>query len=113
VAWLIEGLRRHPELAIFLTLAAGFVIGRIRIGTFRLGNVIGTLIAGIRSNAKAARYTSLALLIVTIFKVFLHDLWRLGGLFRVGSFIGLAVGLMLVSFLYQRFLSKENNSHAH
>jgi putative transport protein len=47
VAWLIEGLRRHPELAIFLTLAAGFVIGRIRIGTFRLGNVIGTLIAGV------------------------------------------------------------------
>ncbi len=47
MAWLIEGLRRHPELAIFLTLAAGFVIGRIRIGTFRLGNVIGTLIAGV------------------------------------------------------------------
>jgi uncharacterized membrane protein len=70
---------------------------------------IGTLIAGIRANSKGARYASLALLIVTIFKVFLHDLWRLCGLFRVGSFIGLAVGLMLVSYLYQRFLSKEKD----
>lgn len=43
----IESLRRHPELAIFLTLAAGFVLGRIRIGTFRLGNVVGTLLAGV------------------------------------------------------------------
>ncbi len=40
-------LRNHPELAIFLTLAAGFVIGRIRIGSFKLGNVVGTLIAGV------------------------------------------------------------------
>ena len=71
---------------------------------------IATLITGIRTNSKGARYSSLALLIITIFKVFLHDLWRLGGLFRVGSFIGLAVGLMLVSFIYQRFLSKEKTN---
>ena len=42
-----EVLRGNPELAIFLTLAAGFVIGRIRIGSFRLGNVVGTLLAGV------------------------------------------------------------------
>ncbi len=39
-------LRENPELAIFLTLAIGFVLGRIRIGTFKLGNVVGTLLAG-------------------------------------------------------------------
>ncbi len=43
----VTALRDHPELAIFLTLAAGFVIGRVRIGTFKLGNVVGTLIAGV------------------------------------------------------------------
>ena len=44
---MVSALRDHPELAIFLTLAAGFVIGRIRIGSFKLGNVVGTLIAGV------------------------------------------------------------------
>jgi putative transport protein len=44
---MLNALRHHPELAVFLTLAAGFVIGRIRIGSFKLGNVVGTLIAGV------------------------------------------------------------------
>ena len=43
----LNALRQHPELAVFLTLAAGFVIGRIRFGSFKLGNVVGTLIAGV------------------------------------------------------------------
>ncbi len=47
MAYVTEALRRNPELAIFLTLAVGFVFGRIRIGTFRLGNVVGTLLAGV------------------------------------------------------------------
>src|SRR5687767_10328776 len=45
--YILDSLRNHPELAIFLTLAAGFVIGRIKIGSFKLGNVVGTLIAGV------------------------------------------------------------------
>jgi putative transport protein len=47
MSYLLNSLRDHPELAIFLTLAVGFVIGRIRIGSFKLGNVVGTLIAGV------------------------------------------------------------------
>src|SRR5512134_1147282 len=47
VNYLVTSLRNNPELAIFLTLAVGFVIGRIRIGTFKLGNVVGTLLAGV------------------------------------------------------------------
>jgi putative transport protein len=45
--WAVSTLRANPELALFLTLALGFVIGRIRIGSFRLGNVVGTLLAGV------------------------------------------------------------------
>jgi putative transport protein len=45
--WIVTSIRENPELAIFLTLAMGFVIGRVRIGTFRLGNVVGTLLAGV------------------------------------------------------------------
>lgn len=39
--------RQYPELAIFLTLALGFFIGRLRIGGFSLGTVVGTLLAGV------------------------------------------------------------------
>ena len=45
--YIIAALRVHPELAVFLTLAVGFLLGRIRIGTFQLGNVVGTLLAGV------------------------------------------------------------------
>ena len=47
MSYLLTALREHPELAIFLTLAIGFVIGRIKIGSFKFGNVLGTLIAGV------------------------------------------------------------------
>jgi putative transport protein len=43
----VTALRENPELAIFLTLALGFTLGRIRIGSFTLGNVVGTLLAGV------------------------------------------------------------------
>jgi putative transport protein len=43
----VTALRENPELAIFLTLALGFALGRIRIGSFTLGNVVGTLLAGV------------------------------------------------------------------
>ena len=45
--WFVTTIRENPELAVFLTLAIGFVLGRIRIGTFSLGNVVGTLLAGV------------------------------------------------------------------
>ena len=47
MSFLVSALRENPELAIFLTLAVGFIIGRIRIGSFSLGNVVGTLLAGV------------------------------------------------------------------
>ena len=44
---IFASLRQHPELAVFLTLAIGFLVGRFRVGAFRLGNVVGTLLAGV------------------------------------------------------------------
>jgi putative transport protein len=43
----VRALQNNPELAIFLTLAIGFVIGRVRFGSFSLGIVVGTLLAGV------------------------------------------------------------------
>ncbi|MFA6030405.1 MAG: DUF2339 domain-containing protein [Elusimicrobiota bacterium] len=62
---------------------------------------------GIARKSQGARYGGLGLLVATIAKVFLHDLWRLGQLYRVASIIGLAVVLILVSFVYQRFLNEK------
>jgi putative transport protein len=45
--YFVKALREHQELAIFLTLAVGFFIGRIKIGSFSLGTVVGTLLAGV------------------------------------------------------------------
>ena len=45
--YLVTALRHNPELAIFLTLAVGFFIGQLRVGSFSLGTVVGTLLAGV------------------------------------------------------------------
>src|SRR6478736_251660 len=45
--YLTQALREHQELAVFLTLAIGFYIGRLRFGTFSLGTAVGTLLAGV------------------------------------------------------------------
>jgi putative transport protein len=47
MTWFVTALRHNPELAIFLTLALGFLIGRVKIGSFSLGTVVGTLLAGV------------------------------------------------------------------
>jgi putative transport protein len=45
--YFVRALQQNPELAIFLALAIGFAIGRIKIGGFSLGTVVGTLFAGV------------------------------------------------------------------
>ena len=45
--WLAVTLRHHPELAIFLTLALGYWIGALRIGSFSVGPVTGVLLVGL------------------------------------------------------------------
>ncbi|MFT8551665.1 MAG: aspartate-alanine antiporter [Acetobacter okinawensis] len=47
VHWIAETLRGSPELAIFLTLAIGFWVGSLKFGSFSLGAVTGTLLAGV------------------------------------------------------------------
>ncbi len=43
----IEILRKYPELAIFLTLAIGFYIGRWKIAGCSIGSVTGVLLTGL------------------------------------------------------------------
>jgi putative transport protein len=45
--FVVSALRGHPELALFLTVAIGFLIGRIKYRGFSLGVVVGCLLAGV------------------------------------------------------------------
>jgi putative transport protein len=45
--WIFDTLRAYCEIAIFLTLALGFWVGRLKIGSFSLGVVTSTLLAGV------------------------------------------------------------------
>jgi putative transport protein len=47
MGWVAESLRAHPELALFLTLAVGNLLGRLRVAGMQLGGVIGVLVAGV------------------------------------------------------------------
>lgn len=40
-------LRQYPELAVFLTLAIGFYVGRVKIGGCAIGSVTGVLLTGL------------------------------------------------------------------
>jgi uncharacterized membrane protein len=63
------------------------------------------LVLGIVRETPALRYAALALLSITLLKLFFHDLASLGQLYRIGAFIGVAIVAMLASFAYQRFFS--------
>jgi putative transport protein len=45
--WLVQSLRQHPEIAIFLVVGIGYGLGNLKIGKFSIGPVLGVLIAGI------------------------------------------------------------------
>jgi len=63
-----------------------------------------TLAAGIVARARPARIAAVVLIAITAFKCFLYDLSSLGGLYRVGAFIGLAISLTLVSVVLQKYV---------
>lgn len=73
---------------------------------------IGMLAAGIVWSSRATRAAAIILLVVTIVKCFLHDLMRLGGLYRVASLVGLAVCLALVAIVVQRFVLSPRKENA-
>jgi uncharacterized membrane protein len=68
---------------------------------------VAMLIAGLLLHSRATRIAAIILLLVTVLKCFLHDLARLGGLYRVGSLLGLTISLLLVGVLLQKFVIRK------
>jgi hypothetical protein len=73
---------------------------------------LALLALGMRRKQSGLRWASLVLLVIVIGKLFLFDLGELQGLYRVASFLGLAVSLLLVSFGYQRFVFRKTSETA-
>jgi len=89
------------------TLTFNFTATLAQDLTYTLGwaaFAVALLAAGILLRNQPARIASLALLVITIFKCFMHDLARLGGLYRVASLVGLALCLAVVAVVFQKFV---------
>lgn len=65
---------------------------------------VALLLAGIALKSQPARFASAAVVILTVAKVFLHDLAGVQGVFRALSFICLGLVLIGIGWLYQRLL---------
>jgi uncharacterized membrane protein len=59
---------------------------------------------GMRVHSRPVRVWAIVLVCITAAKGALHDVWSLGSLYRVGAIVGLAVTLLAVSYLTQRFV---------
>lgn len=72
---------------------------------------LSLLIAGILTRYITLRWGSLIVAMLAVGKVFLFDTAHLQDLYRVFSFLGLGVTLMLLGYLYQKFVfSKQRES---
>lgn len=79
----------------------------VRQGQLRLSGLwalvgVAALLAGLRRDVSAVRAGALALLSVTVVKVFVYDLATQEASYRVASFLGLGVLLLGAAFAYQR-----------
>jgi uncharacterized membrane protein len=121
-----QGGRRLPRLASAAALLLGFAwisatVRQLFHGTFLDAGPAGAaeryaysaawvlygvalLLAGIARRGPILRYGSLAVMLLAVAKVFLYDTARLSDLYRVLSFLGLGASLLLLGFLYQRFV---------
>jgi putative transport protein len=77
LSYFTNALREHPELAVFLTLAIGFFVGRIKLGSFSLGTAVGTLLAGVAIG-------QLAIQVPAVVKYVFFDLFLFTTGYKVG-----------------------------
>ncbi|MBM5460862.1 aspartate-alanine antiporter [Pseudomonas sp. P66] len=47
IEFVLHALRSNPEIAVFLAIGLGVLVGRIQIGSFHLGSVAGALLMGL------------------------------------------------------------------
>jgi uncharacterized membrane protein len=107
LSFLLLNLEISDYFSIGPTLTFSFSGNFARDMTYSIGwalFALGLIVTGMRIRQRAARYAGVALLGVTLLKLFLHDLSDLNELYRIGAFVSVALILIAASFIYQRFL---------
>jgi uncharacterized membrane protein len=104
----------NVEIADFFSsgtsLTFGFLSGQATLPedlAYTLGwalFAIALFVAGIVLRNQVARVSAIVLLLVAVLKGFVHDMARLGGLYRVASFAGLGICLALMAVLIQKYV---------
>lgn len=89
----------HGSLAQDLSYTIGWAVFAILM-----------LVAGVTSRSRVARVAAILLLTATVLKAFLHDLSSLSGLYRVASFVGLAMCLAGVAVILQKFVLRRTEA---
>jgi uncharacterized membrane protein len=69
-----------------------------------LAMALAVLFIGTLMKSRTLRIASLALMVLTVSKVFLYDASELTGLYRVLSFLGLGISLLGLGYFYRRFI---------
>ena len=95
---LLVGTLRRVQLGAQLRSRSHRLFG---LGHLRAASAFHRHVA---AQLRALRFVSLGFMLLTIAKVFLYDLSNIHGIYRPLSFLGLAVSLIVVSLLYQRFV---------
>jgi uncharacterized membrane protein len=74
--------------------------------------VTGVLIfiAGLKLDRQTIRYGGLAVIVLTVLKVFGYDLFQLGGLWRIASIMGLGLCLVGIGWLYTKYVGQPAKS---
>lgn len=103
----LAALAASGTAALLLAFGAHDVTPHDFVSAAWLLLAIGLLLAGIRLGEKALRVAGLALLTVTVLKVFLIDAAALQGVLRILSFLGLGIALIGIGLLYGKVLGRE------
>ena len=128
LALIVRGVRPPPYSAVAAVTAVALALGylTLEVRTLFHGEVlrggltgdaeqytysaawlafgVALLAVGVWQRSQAVRFASAAVVILTVFKVFLIDMRDLTGIYQGLSFIGLGVVLLGIGWLYQRLL---------
>lgn len=97
--------------AVVLYLASALIVtpfesgseqGQAALSVFWGLTGLGALVAGLVRDERSLRLGGLSVLLLAVGKVFLFDLATLDSMYRVASFVGLGVLLLLAAFVWQR-----------
>ncbi len=68
---------------------------------------LALLVLGFWKHSKPSRYAGIGLLVVTLLKLFFHDLASIDSIYRIGALMAVAIIALAASFLYQRHFNDD------